>query len=132
MPGFEVAKPAGTVNAGDLAGHGLHQAVPRRLDAGAQVPRRARRAAGGGRRGPRAKVLATTGNGKLVEFLTTDKVLTKFKEKFIDGKKSEFIDDDGNVIQVPGAQYDEMNPQIVLRQEDNELADETAKQLSGM
>ena len=79
------------------------------------------------------KVLATTGNGKLVEFLTTDKVLTKFKEKFIDGKKSEFIDDDGNVIQVPGAQYDEMGVRkLYSGQEDNELADETAKQLSGM
>lgn len=52
------------------------------------------------------KILATTGNGKLVEFLTTDKVLRKFYGKFIEGKKSEYIDDDGNVIKVPGEQYD--------------------------
>ena len=54
------------------------------------------------------KILATSGNGKLVEFLTTDKVLKKFYEKFVEGKKSEYIDDDGNVIKVPGAQYDEI------------------------
>ena len=53
------------------------------------------------------KILATQGNGKLVEFLTTDKVLTKFYEKFIEGKKSEYIDDDGNVIKMPGAQYED-------------------------
>ena len=52
------------------------------------------------------KILATSGNGKSVEFLTTDKVLTKFFEKFILGKKSEYIDDDGNVIKMPGAQYE--------------------------
>ena len=34
-------------------------------------------------------------------------VLTKFYEKFVEGKKSEFIDDDGNVIKVPGAQYED-------------------------
>ena len=54
------------------------------------------------------KILGTSGNGKLVEFLTTDKVLTKFYEKFIEGKKSEYIDDAGNVIKTPGAQYDDI------------------------
>merc|ERR1719198_1265235 len=79
------------------------------------------------------KILATKGNGKAVEFLTTDKVLTKFYEKFVEGKKSEYIDDDGNVIKVPGAQYDEMGVRkLYTGQEDNELADETAKALSGM
>jgi chlorophyll(ide) b reductase len=51
------------------------------------------------------KILATSGNGKSVEFLTTDKVLLKFWQKFVEGKKSEYIDDDGNVIKLPGAQY---------------------------
>merc|ERR550537_891923 len=51
------------------------------------------------------KILATKGNGKSVEFLTTDKVLLKFWQKFVEGKKSEYIDDDGNVIKMPGAQY---------------------------
>jgi len=53
------------------------------------------------------KILETTGNGKAVDFLTTDKVLFKFYEKFILGKKSEYIDDDGNVIKMPGAQYED-------------------------
>jgi len=53
------------------------------------------------------KILATKKNGSSVEFLTTDKILTKFFERFILQKKSEYIDDDGNVIRVPGSQYDE-------------------------
>lgn len=53
------------------------------------------------------KILATTGQGGSVEFLTTDRILTKFFERFILQKKSEYIDDDGNVIKMPGAQYDE-------------------------
>jgi len=53
------------------------------------------------------KILATTKNGGSVEFLTTDRILTKFFERFVLQKKSEYIDDDGNVIKVPGAQYDE-------------------------
>ena len=53
------------------------------------------------------KILATTQNGGSVEFLTTDRILTKFFERFILQKKSEYIDDDGNVIKVPGEQYDE-------------------------
>jgi len=52
------------------------------------------------------KILATTSNGGSVEFLTTDRILTKFYERFILQKKSEYIDDDGNVIKVPGEQYD--------------------------
>lgn len=51
------------------------------------------------------KILDVNGNGKSVEFLTTDKILVKFFERFILGKKSEYIDDDGNVIKLPGAQY---------------------------
>merc|ERR1740124_1147177 len=53
------------------------------------------------------KILTTKKNGSSVEFLTTDKILTKFFERFILQKKSEYIDDDGNVIKVPGEQYDE-------------------------
>ena len=52
------------------------------------------------------KILATTTNGSSVEFLTNDRVLQKFFERFILQKKSEYIDDDGNVIKMPGAQYD--------------------------
>lgn len=52
------------------------------------------------------KILATTENGSSVEFLTTDRVLVKFFERFVLQKKSEYIDDDGNVIQMPGEQYD--------------------------
>lgn len=43
-----------------------------------------------------------------MEFLTTDRVLVKFFERFVLQKKSEYIDDDGNVIKVPGEQYDEL------------------------
>jgi chlorophyll(ide) b reductase len=52
------------------------------------------------------KVLATTGQGTSVEFLTTDKILFKFYEKFVLKKESKYIDDNGNVIQMPGADYD--------------------------
>ena len=51
------------------------------------------------------KILATGGNGQKVEFLTTDRVLTAFFNRFIKGEKSQYIDDDGNVIKRPGAQY---------------------------
>mmetsp|Transcript_102310 Transcript_102310/g.220864 ORF Transcript_102310/g.220864 Transcript_102310/m.220864 type:complete len:384 (-) Transcript_102310:169-1320(-) len=51
------------------------------------------------------KILNISGNGKSVEFLTTDRILTQFFKKFILGEKSQYIDDDGNVIQLPGAQY---------------------------
>lgn len=51
------------------------------------------------------KILGVNGNGKSVEFLTTDKILTKFFQRFLLGQKSEYIDDDGNVIKKPDAQY---------------------------
>ena len=51
------------------------------------------------------KILNVKGNGAKVEFLTTDRILTAFFRRFIKGEKSEFIDDDGNVIKKPGAQY---------------------------
>ena len=47
-------------------------------------------------------------NGSSVEFLTTDRILTKFYQRFVLKEKSEYIDDDGNVIRVPGEQYDEL------------------------
>lgn len=53
------------------------------------------------------KILSKNGNGGSVEFLTTDRILTKFFERFILQKKSDYIDDDGNVIRFPGEQYDE-------------------------
>jgi len=52
------------------------------------------------------KILATNSNGGSVEFLTTDRILTKFFERFVLQKKSDYIDDDGNVIKFPGEQYD--------------------------
>ena len=51
------------------------------------------------------KMLEVSGNGAKVEFLTTDKILTAFFKRFLLGEKSKFIDDDGNVIKMPGAQY---------------------------
>lgn len=52
------------------------------------------------------KILAADKQGSSVEFLTTDRILTKFFERFVLQKKSEYIDDDGNVIKMPGEQYD--------------------------
>lgn len=53
------------------------------------------------------KILAQkTTNGGICEFLTTDKILTKFFERFVLQKKRDYIDDDGNVIKFPGEQYD--------------------------
>jgi len=52
------------------------------------------------------KILAKNSNGGSVEFLTTDRILKKFFERFILQEKSEYIDDDGNVIKMPGEQYD--------------------------
>jgi chlorophyll(ide) b reductase len=54
------------------------------------------------------KILAAKEQGGKVEFLTTDRILTKFVERFLLGKKSEYIDDDGNVIRVPGEEYDDL------------------------
>jgi chlorophyll(ide) b reductase len=51
------------------------------------------------------KILATSGQGAKVEFLTTDRVLQKFVGRFLLGQKSQYIDDEGNVIKLPGAQY---------------------------
>lgn len=53
------------------------------------------------------KILGVKGNGNKVEFLTTDRILTKFYERFVKGEKSKYIDDDGSVIKMPGAQYNE-------------------------
>jgi len=53
------------------------------------------------------KILGEKSNGSSVDFLTPDRILTKFFERFVLQKKSEYIDDDGNVIKVPGSQYDE-------------------------
>lgn len=39
------------------------------------------------------KILSATQNGSSVEFLTTDRILTKFFERFILQQKSEYIDD---------------------------------------
>ena len=54
------------------------------------------------------KILSTTTNGSSVEFLTTDRILQKFFARFVLQQKSEYIDDDGNVILMPGAQYDDL------------------------
>lgn len=51
------------------------------------------------------KILGVSGQGNKVEFLTTDRVLLKFIGRFLLGQKSQYIDDDGNVIKLPGAQY---------------------------
>jgi chlorophyll(ide) b reductase len=53
------------------------------------------------------KILSISSNGGSVEFLTTDRILSKFFQRFILQKKSEYIDDDGNVIKFPGEEYDE-------------------------
>ena len=58
------------------------------------------------------KILNVKGNGAKVEFLTTDKILGSFFRRFIKGEKSEFIDDDGNVIKKPGAQYADNGVQV--------------------
>ena len=53
------------------------------------------------------KILSASASGSSVEFLGTDKILTKFFERFVLQKKSEYIDDDGNVIKFPGEQYND-------------------------
>jgi len=58
------------------------------------------------------KILSVSGNGAKVEFLTTDRILGAFFRRFIKGEKSEFIDDDGNVIKKPGAQYTDNGVQV--------------------
>jgi len=108
VPGYEMEKPAGTVNCHVLSPgmvftdlllddstpelrkfpFGVLAAQPEEV-AQDLVP----------------KMLAVNGNGQKVEYLTTDKVLTKFYNRFIKGEKSKYIDDDGNVIRVPGQTY---------------------------
>jgi len=108
VPGFDVEKPKGTVNVHTLSPGMvftdllLNDSTPelRKFPFGvlaAQPPEVAKDLV--------PKILATSGNGKKVEFLTTDRVLTKFFRKFVLGEKSEFIDDDGNVIKKPGTEY---------------------------
>ncbi|GMI35833.1 hypothetical protein TeGR_g7951 [Tetraparma gracilis] len=52
------------------------------------------------------KILAAGDSGTSVEFLGTDRILTKFFERFVLQKKSAYIDDNGNVIKLPGEEYD--------------------------
>merc|ERR1712014_64657 len=59
------------------------------------------------------KILGVNGNGKSVEFLTTDKILTKFFQRFVLQQKSEYIDDDGNVIKTPDAQYQDNGVRVL-------------------
>jgi chlorophyll(ide) b reductase len=108
VPGFEVEKPIGSVNVHTLSPGMvftdllLNDSTPelRKFPFGvlaAQPPEVAADLV--------PKILSTSGNGKKVEFLTTDRVLTKFFRKFVLGEKSEYIDDDGNVIKRPGQEY---------------------------
>mmetsp|Transcript_8235 Transcript_8235/g.14992 ORF Transcript_8235/g.14992 Transcript_8235/m.14992 type:complete len:328 (+) Transcript_8235:3-986(+) len=53
------------------------------------------------------KILSSNPNGNSIEFLGTDKILRKFFERFVLQKKSEYIDDEGNVIRFPGEEYNE-------------------------
>ena len=109
VPGFEVDKPKGTVNVHTLSPGMvftdllLNDSTPelRKFPFGvlaAQPDEVAEDLV--------PKILGTSGNGQKVEFLTTDRVLKKFVGKFLFGEKSQYIDDDGNVIKMPGQQYD--------------------------
>lgn len=51
------------------------------------------------------KILGTFTNGSSLEFLSLDKIIVKFFERFVLGKKSEYINDNGDVIKLPGGQY---------------------------
>jgi len=110
VPGFEVEKPKGTVNVHTLSPGMvftdllLNDSTPelRKFPFGVLA---AQPDEVGEDLVP--KILATSGNGKKVEFLTTDRVLTQFFRKFALGEKSKYIDDDGNVIKMPGAQYED-------------------------
>jgi len=116
VPGFEVERPKGTVNCHTLSPGMvftdllLNDSTPelRKFPFGvlaAQPDEVAEDLV--------PKILGVSGNGQKVEFLTTDRVLTKFFNKFVLGEKSQYIDDDGNVIKMPGAQYD---PNGVVKQ----------------
>jgi chlorophyll(ide) b reductase len=60
------------------------------------------------------KILGVSGNGQKVEFLTQDRILMSFYKRFIKGEKSEFIDDDGNVIKKPGGRYAENGVKLLF------------------
>ena len=108
VPGFEVAKPPGTVNVHTLSPGMvftdllLNDSTPelRKFPFGVLAAQPDKVAAD-----LVPKILSTSGNGKKVEFLTTDRVLTKFFRKFVLGEKSQYIDDNGNVIKRPGQEY---------------------------
>jgi len=110
VPGFEVAKPVGTVSVHTLSPGMvftdllLNDSTPelRKFPFGvlaAQPDEVAEDLV--------PKILGVSGNGQKVEFLTTDRVLKKFFGKFVLGEKSQYIDDDGNVIKMPGQQYED-------------------------
>ena len=44
--------------------------------------------------------------GSAVEFLTPQRILERFFAHFVLGRRSKYIDDDGNVIRYPDADYD--------------------------
>merc|ERR1719359_2199510 len=105
VPGFDVPKPAGTVNCHTIS-PGM---VFTKLLLDDSTPELRKFPFGVLAAQPEEvgedlvpKILATTGNGQKVEFLSTDKVLLKFFKKFALGEKSQYIDDDGNVIKKPG------------------------------
>jgi len=108
VPGYEMEKPPGTVNCHTLSPGMvftdllLDDSTPelRKFPFGVLAAQPDEVAAD-----LVPKILGVSGNGAKVEFLTTDRVLTKFFNRFILGEKSEYIDDDGNVIKKPGAQY---------------------------
>ena len=52
-------------------------------------------------------MLATTGTGTFVEYLTRPRTLLKFFNRFVKQEKSDIIDDDGNVIKKDGVAYNE-------------------------
>ena len=51
------------------------------------------------------KMLATEGTGSFVEFLSKQRTLSKFFNRFVRQQKSSIIDDNGNVIRQPGSEY---------------------------
>ena len=53
------------------------------------------------------KMLATTGTGSFVEYLSRPRTLLKFFNRFVRQQKSDIIDDDGNVIRKEGVNYND-------------------------
>ncbi|KAJ8611975.1 hypothetical protein CTAYLR_004365 [Chrysophaeum taylorii] len=51
------------------------------------------------------KILAVEGTGTFVEYLSKERTLSKFYNRFIRRQKSQVIDDDGNVIRRDGVDY---------------------------